>query len=60
MYNYPVNHGDIRIIKVGVANVVPRIVRVLAYVHSLSLIPRESLPGSEWEDVSISAGGSED
>ena len=31
-----------------------------AYVHSLSLIPRESLSGPELEDVSVSTGGSGD
>ena len=30
-----------------------------AYVRSLSLIPRESLPAAEMEDVSVSAGGSD-
>ena len=36
MYNYPVNHGDIRIIMVGVANVVHRIVQVLMFTVCLS------------------------
>ena len=31
-----------------------------AYVHSLSLMPRESVPAAEREEVSVSAGGSED
>ena len=32
--------------------------RTGAYVHGLSLMPRESLPISELEDVSVSTGGS--
>ena len=36
MYNYPVNHGDIRTIMVGVANAFPRTVWVLMFTVCLS------------------------
>ena len=47
MYNYPVNHGDMRTIMVGVANVFPRIVRVLMFTVCLSYPGRVCL-GQSW------------
>ena len=43
---------------VGVVNASPRIVRVLMFMHGLSLMPKDCVPVSELEDVSVSTGGS--